>query len=291
MRNKAGIDIIEIIRRISLSPVGQLSAKITRMSYRRNDPSWNILLFGVLLLGGCDGGKAPAPAGGAAPALASTLRFDPEKEDHSDLAVGETVVERIALRSKTPSDWKSIELATSCDCLDARFVDTSDPKRAVVELKFHSDKVEEIDGVVYARGGGAKDETKEKDVIAKDGHGEIQAIYTATIVARRVPFVTPRSVVLEKGGSGRFDLVVGQAFAKDAKPPVAIDADVHCDEAKLALVDYKPVDGDFTEEHTLLRTRVTLELQEAARAAAFTTKVTLKFGVPAVERTVEVQWK
>lgn len=213
------------------------------------------------------------------------LRFDPEKADHSDLAVFETVVERIALRSDTPVDWPTIMVESSCECLSARFVETADPKRAVVELTFNSDKLEDIDGVVRAR------LVKPREEIEKSGLGELLAEYTAKVVTRRIPYVMPRSIVLEKGGSGRFDLIVGQAFARDAKPPDSIFRNVHCDEAKLSLVDCPDFQPLSTETQTLLRTTITLELAEAARASPFTTKVKLEFGVPPVEKTVEVEWR
>jgi hypothetical protein len=263
------------------------------MSYRRNDPSWNILLFGVLVAGvgavlmtACCGPEKPlASAGGAAPApqgqkapSSSKLKFDPETEDHSDLAVGETVVEVVSLRSAAPIDWKTIDLLSSCDCLTARFTDTGDPKRAAVEVTFHGDKVEDIDGVVFA-----------KELTAKPGQGEVLATYTARIVMRRIPFVMPRSIVVEKGGSGRFEVIVGQTFAIDVKAPATIFEDIHCDESKLF---FDPKDELLTtEEQTLVQTRIAFDVSESARGAAFTTKVVLKFGVPAVERTVEVQWK
>ena len=271
------------------------------MSYRRNGPSRNILLHtaaevfsglgaasaaALLLAGigctGCSREGAPAQAAGAATAH---LRFDPEKADHSDLAVFETVVERIALRSDAPVDWPKVMVESSCECLSARFVDTSDPKRAVVELTFNSDKLEDIDGIVRAR------LVKPREEIEKSGLGELLAEYTAKVVTRRIPFVVPRSIVLEKGGSGRFDVIVGQAFALDAKPPETIFKNVHYDEDRLSLVDCPDFQPLTTETQRLLRTTVTLELVESARASPFKTKVKLEFGVPSVEKSVDVEWK
>src|SRR6185295_2465591 len=99
------------------------------------------------------------------------IRFEPASGDHSDLAVGEKAVDRVTLRSDTPIDWKTIDLPSSCDCVSARFVDTTDAKRAVVEVEIESDKIEDID----------------PDVSAKAPDGKILASYGLKVVTRRQP--------------------------------------------------------------------------------------------------------
>src|SRR5262249_31421306 len=111
------------------------------------------------------------------------------------------------------------------------------------------------------------------------------------VVTRRIPFVMPRSIVLEKGGSGRFELVIGQSFARDAKPPISIFRDVHCDDAMLNLEDVKDDEPTTIEGYPLCRTKIPFDVQESARASPFKTTVKLEFGVPSVEKTVDDEWK
>lgn len=287
------------------------------MSYRRNRPPRNILLLvaaevfsalgavapvGPLVLvtllfsgAGCEREGKPATAAGAPSApkdppnatvgSAPKLRFDPEKEDHSDLAVGETIVERIALQSETPVDWRTIEVDSSCECLLARFVETGDPNKAMVELTFYSDKLEDIDGMVFAR------LVRSKEEIEKSGMGEMLATYTAKVVTKCIPFVVPRSIVLERGGSGQFDVIVGQAFRRDAKTPASILRDIHFDETKLDLADAPKELPVSTERLELLRTQIPFVLIESARATPFKTTVKIEFGEPSVEKSVVVEWR
>jgi hypothetical protein len=256
---------------------------IVTMDYRQSGPLRNILPVAILLPAvitlGCVGpGCAPGEPPGAAAAQAaksSGIRFEPAKGDHSDLAVGETVVERIALVADAPTDWNALEVATSCDCMTARFVDRSDPRKAWVEVEVHGDKVEEIDGMVMAM------DASKRDV----------ARYESTVVVKRQPFVQPRKVALEAGGSARFEIVVGQAFPKGKETPIALPLDdvKIGDDSLLAMVD-APEEKTTTEESVILCSRLAFEPNEAARAKPGKVTIALRFGAPVVERVVEVSW-
>ena len=262
---------------------------IVAMTYRPPPPLRNILPAGFLLSAaiavGCVGpGCAPeapsTPSAGAAPAgtpKSAPLRFEPAKGDHTDLAVGETVVERIALVADAPMDWNALELVTGCDCMSARFVDKADPRRAWVEVEYHGDKVEDVDGLLLARDDDKRD----------------LARYEAPIVVKRKPFVQPRRVVLEAGGSPRFEIVLGQAFARGATPPDFLLDDVKIgDESLVALVDAPKDETERTPDHEtlILRSRLAFEPNEAARARPGSVKITVRFGAPVVERVVEASW-
>lgn len=290
------------------------------MSYRRNRPPRNILLhvaaevfsglgavaapvalMALLLSGaGCEregrsataGGAPPAPQvpPGAAAQSGPKLRFVPDKAARSVVALGEAVVEKIALQSETPVDWRTIEVDSSCDCLLARFVETSDPKKAVVELTFYSDKLEDvdredIDRMVYAR------LVRSKEEVEKSGLGDLLASYAANVVWKCIPYVMPRSIVLEKGGSGEFDVLVGQAFARDAKTPVSIFRAYHVDETKFDLRDEPKELPVESEKLKLLRTQIPFVLIESARASPFKSTVKIEFGEPPVEKSVVVEWR
>jgi hypothetical protein len=251
---------------------------IVTMDYRQSGPLRNILPVAILLPAvitlGCVGpGCAPGePPGATAP---QAVRFEPAKGDHSDLAVGETVVERIALVADAPTDWNALTITTGCECMSARLLDGSDPKRAWVEVEVHGDKVEEIDGMVTAT------DASKRDV----------ARYESPVVVKRKPFVQPRKVALEAGGSARFEIVVGQAFPKGKETPIALPLDdvKIGDESLLAMVD-APEEKTTTEESVILCSRLAFEPNEAALAKPGKVTIALRFGVPVVERVVEVSW-
>lgn len=257
---------------------------IVAMTYRPPPPRRNILpvpflVAAALAVGGAGPGctpEAPSAAGAPAP-KGAPLRFEPAKGDHSDLAVGETVVERIALVADASVDWNGLELLTGCDCMSARFVDTADARRAWVEVEYHGDKVEEVDGLLLARDG------KKRDV----------ARYEAPVVVKRQPFVQPRRVVLEAGGTPRFEIVLGQAFASgETLPDFQLDDLKIGDESLVALVDAPPPVTESTpdRESVILRSRLAFEPSEAARARQGSVKITVRFGQPVVERVVEASW-
>jgi hypothetical protein len=265
---------------------------ISAMSYRPNRPLGNILLFlipvAAVLLPGCGrGGGAPAapstaggPSGAAAddgaggkPAAVPALHFEPATGDHSDLAVFETAVDRVALIAAAPVDWKTVELVVHCECMTARYVGTPTPTRAEVEITFHTEKIEKIEASIWA----------------EDAKREKLAEYSAPVDARRRPFVEPRKVTLEKGGSGRVEFHLGQAFDLKAKPPVSVLDDVTYDTERWSPIDY-PVQETMTDEHQLRECTAIFELNESARASPSTSKFVFRFGVPPVERTVEVFW-
>jgi hypothetical protein len=267
---------------------------IVAMTYRPPEPVRNILPCGFLLAAavavGCVGpGCAPEPpstpsagspaskgAPNAAPRTAP-IRFEPAKGDHSDLAVGETMVERIALVADASVDWNALELLTGCDCMSARFVDKTDARRAWVEVEYHGDKVEEVDGLLLARDG------KKRDV----------ARYEAPVVIRRKPFVQPRRVVLEAGGTPRFEIVIGQAFARGEKlPDFLLEEIKFSDDSKIAMVD-APTDETVqtpSDGTVVMLCRLPFEPNEAARARQGSVKITVRFGAPVVERVVEASW-
>lgn len=262
---------------------------IVAMTYRPAASLRNILPAGFLLSAavavgcvgpGCAPEAPPAASTGAAPADApksAPVRFEPAKGDHSDLAVGETLVERIALVADAPVNWSALELLTGCDCMSARFADTTDARRAWVEVEYHGDKVEEVDGLLMVRDAAKRD----------------LARYEAPVVVKRLPFLQPRRVVLEAGGSPRFEIVVGQSFARGVTPPKFLLEEVKIgDESQVALVaapedetEQNPDDGSV-----VLRSRLAFEPNEAARARPGSVKITVRFGAPVVERVVEAAW-
>jgi hypothetical protein len=265
---------------------------IVAMTYRPPPPRRNILpvpflVAAALAVGGAGPGCAPeAPSAAGAPAPkgapiaalhAAPIRFEPAKGDHSDLAVGETVVERIALVADASVNWNGLELLTGCDCMSARFVDTTDTRRAWVEVEYHGDKVEEVDGLLLARDG------KKRDV----------ARYEAPVVVKRQPFVQPRRVVLEAGGTPRFEIVIGQAFARGEKlPDFLLEEIKFSDDSKIAMVD-APTDETVqtpSDGTVVMLCRLPFEPNEAARARQGSVKITVRFGAPVVERVVEASW-
>ncbi len=256
---------------------------ISAMTYRQMKPLRNILPAAILLpvavAVGCTGsGCAPEPPPASAPAAAASrapIRFEPAKGDHSDLAVGEKVVERIALVADAPTDWNAFGVVTSCNCLSARFLDRSDPERATVEVEYLGDKVEDIDGMVTVQ------DAQRRDL----------ATYESRIVVERKPFVQPHRIVLAAGGTPRFRITFGQAFAPGEKAPdFLLDGFAFSDDSKIAMVADPEETKDGSADGTLLLTSLTFEPNESALAQKDSVKITLRFGSPVVERVVEVSW-
>jgi len=261
---------------------------IVPMTYRPTSRLRNILPVAILLPAavavgcagtGCAPGAPPAErAARAEPAAkAAPIRFEPAKGDHSDLAVGETVVERLALVADAPTDWNALAVATSCECMSARFLDRSDPKRAWIEVTYLSDKLEDIDGMLTAM------DAQRRDV----------ARYEAKVVAKRKPFVQPRKVVLEAGGTPRFEIVMGQAFRRGEKlPDFLLDSLATSDDSLVALVapPEETKDERADRDSAVMLCRLAFEPNEAARAKQGSVKITLRFGAPVVERVVEASW-
>jgi hypothetical protein len=215
------------------------------------------------------GGAAPPPAAGG-------LRFAPAQRDCLDLAVGEKHAARIALVSDQPVDWKGVVLASSCDCLTADYVGTPEPSRAEIEMTWFGEKVEDVDGSIYA----------------ENPRHETLAEFRSRVVVARIPFVQPREVAIERRRDPTFEFVVGQAFPAGAELPGSILADLDIDaidETRVVLEDFE----DETERHesdVILRTRIRFAVVEEALAKPFETEIPVEFGQPPVKRKVRARW-
>jgi hypothetical protein len=215
-----------------------------------------------------DGGKSGRPK----------LRFEPAERDYRDVAVGELRTDRVALVCDEPFDWKTVQLATSCDCLMADFVGTPTPTRAEVEVTVTSGEVEE------ALGASVKVEDAKHDALVEFG---------AVISIRRRPFVQPRELFLAKGPSQRFELIVGQAFPHDAMPetPVLDSLDVTTlDGSGIDVLDMSDLERELSDDSVILRTRIEFTVLEEARAKPFEATIPLSIGCPPQARAVKVHW-
>jgi len=259
---------------------------------RKKRPLASILCFaGSILLGsalaaGCggDSGAAGGGAGGGAAAqgqpakpAAKSIRFEPATRDELKLAVGETLTERVVLLAEAPRDLRDVTLLASCECLAARFVEPPRATRGEVEVTWFGVTRESVDGVIFAEG--PKHETL--------------AEFLRPVTIERRAFVQPREVQIEKSAEGRFEIVVGQAFARDAKLPDSLIQELDAsklDETKIVLLDFDDVDPDHTDEDVILRSRLSFMVAEEARAKPFETEVPIEFGVPPERRNVKVRW-
>ncbi len=220
--------------------------------------------------GGERGGEQSAPKRATLP----TLHFEPRELHHPDVAVGETLVERVALVADAPIDWTPITVATTCECLAAEFVGTPTPTRAEVEVRIFGLKSEELDGGILAEG----------------TNHTLLADLTARLSIGRRPFLQPREVFVEKGIEGHFEIVVGQAFPTDAELPPSVLEDLGAyDEAKIALLEM-PDESERTEQDVILRTVLKFVVVDDARPTPFETTVPISLGVPPVNRSVKVHW-
>ena len=230
----------------------------------------------VSLVVACDGSVTEAHP----PAVASAapkIHFEPAQLDHRDMAVGEVLVERVALVSDAPIEWDPLALAEHCDCMTAAFIGTPTPTRAEVDITIHADKVEEIDGMVDYEG----------------PKHELLARFDCPIRSERKPFTSPREILLGKGASPRFTLTVGQAFAPDAKRPDSLldELDVDAlDAANLTLLTMGADEAVTTEAGVLVTIAFEFEIAEAARGKPLETELPIGFGDPPIKRKVRVKW-
>jgi hypothetical protein len=205
------------------------------------------------------------------------IHFEPAQQEKLELAVGETLVERVLLLAEAPADLREVTLVASCECLAARFAAPPTATRGEVEVSYFGVKREEIDGVIYAEGAGHK----------------TLAEFLRPLSIRRRPFVQPREIAIEKSPEGRFELVVGQAFAPDAKLPESLVSELdpdQLDETKIALLDFDDLDRERTDEDVILRSCLKFMVVDEARAKPFETTIPIAFGVPPERRNVKVRW-
>ncbi len=217
------------------------------------------------------------------------LRFEPPKADQTDVAVGEEVSYRIRLIGESKVDWDAVRIVSSCDCVTAEVAAAPDEATAEIQVTIHGTKAERIEAHVEAR-------QKASDAKPATGAGPVEPLanHAIDLAITRRPFVTPREVELKQAKDARFELVVGQAFAPDAKLPGSIlkDLDVaKLDAKKIELVDMVDDPVARTEDDQIVRTRLVFAVVAVDPKAAFETTIPIEFGEPPVKREVKVRWR
>jgi hypothetical protein len=225
--------------------------------------------------------SAPPLPGAPTPAKNDTFEFVPPESEFTDVAVGESIVREIELRSLREVDWSVPRLYSTCECLSAEYAGAPAGSAVKVRVTVH----------------GTEPETIEGGVGITDRNGEKLVEHLATIAIRRVPFTEPRVIELSPSAGTQFELVLGQAFALDADlPPTILDEiDVDkLDRTKIELVDMQDVPKApwpvVSPKSWLLATRLVFAVVATDLKAPFDTTIPVRFGVPVVERVITVRW-